>query len=119
MIKVLVVDDDADLLEMITMMLTANNMNIQSLSGGTSLFQMLSAQRPDLLLMDIFLGDSDGRQLCKQMKNSGQYSDVPVLLYSAGEISTASIKESEADHFFRKPFEMHQLVNVIRESVKK
>jgi DNA-binding response OmpR family regulator len=119
MVKVLIVDDDEDLLEMVTLMLTASRMQVKSLNAGALLLETLGRETPDILLMDIFLGDSDGRQLCKQLKGSATYTGFPVFLYSAGEISNASIVESDADYFLRKPFEMSHLVGRIHESVKK
>jgi DNA-binding response OmpR family regulator len=119
MIKILIVDDDEDLLEMVTLMLTTSRMEVKTLSAGALLFKTLGTEMPDILLMDIFLGDSDGRQLCKQLKGSGTYTGFPVFLYSAGDITSASIVESDADYFLRKPFEMSHLVNRIHESLKK
>jgi DNA-binding response OmpR family regulator len=119
MLKVLIVDDDEDLLEMVTLMLRANLMQVKSLNAGAGLFDSLDAERPDILLMDIFLGDSDGRQLCKQVKTSVNFTGLPVFLYSAGDISSASIVESKADYFLRKPFGMATLVNSIQEHLKK
>ena len=119
MVKVLLVDDDEDLLEMVTLMLTANNFQVESLPRGDLLFDAIEAQTPDILLMDVFLGDSDGRQLCRQLKSSHTYAGFPIFLYSAADISNASFKESNADFFLRKPFNMTELVNNIYERVKK
>ncbi|MEO5594127.1 MAG: response regulator [Chitinophagaceae bacterium] len=119
MVKVLIVDDDEDLLEMVTLMLRASRMQVKSLNAGALLLETLKTETPDILLMDIFLGDSDGRKLCKELKNSIAYTGFPVFLYSAGEITNASIVESDADYFMRKPFEMSHLVNRIHESIKK
>ena len=70
-VKVLIVDDDEDLLEMVTLMLTANQMQVTGLTTVSGLFETLQADPPDVLLMDIFLGDSDGRQICKALKKFG------------------------------------------------
>jgi len=119
MVKILVVDDDEDLLEMVTMMLRASNMQVIPLNAGALVKEALQNERPDFLLMDIFLGDSDGRQLCKELKEPDNYPQLPVFLYSAGEISSASIVASNADFFLRKPFNMTQLVDRIHEYLKK
>ena len=118
-VKVLIVDDDEDLLEMVTLMLRANQMQVTGLATATRLLETLQTDPPDLLLMDIFLGDNDGRQICRELKNSGSYPHLPIFLYSAGDISAASINESTADHFFRKPFEMQQLVSRIHQTLQK
>jgi len=111
--NVLVVDDDADLLEMVTTALTVNKMTVQSLSKGQSLFDSLDVHKPDIILMDIYLGGMDGRRLCYSLKNKEQYRDIPVILYSAGHITASSIHESMADDFITKPFDITQLVNKI------
>ncbi len=118
MINVLVVDDDNDLLEMVTFALNANEMTVSSLSEGQHVLETVLARPPDVLLMDIFLGDSDGRQLCKQIKSTAAYMGFPILLYSAGEISNASIVESSADFFLRKPFDLQRLIAAIRQYIK-
>lgn len=117
MIKVLLVDDDEDLLEMVTLILTSNKMQVSSLTAGATVVETVLARPPDVLLMDIFLGDSDGREICKQIKNTASYSGFPVLLYSAGEVTNASIVASNADYFLRKPFNVTQLVATINERI--
>ena len=100
-------------------MLQANGMEVKSLTGGASLFETINKEKPDIILMDIFLGDSDGRQLCKELKSSGAFSGFPVFLYSAANISNASIIESNADAFLPKPFDMKSLVRRMHEVIKK
>jgi DNA-binding response OmpR family regulator len=114
MTKVLLVDDDVDLLEMVCLMLRTNQLEADCLTKGKEVFASLKSVKPDIVVMDIFLGDSDGRDLCLQIKNEKGYSDIPVLLYSAGNVADTSISDCRADDFLRKPFDMHVLVNRIR-----
>lgn len=114
MAKVLVVDDDNDLLEMITFVLAKHQLEVYCTDKGSNLQDMLAKTTPDILLMDIYLGDSDGRELCKSLKGSEQHQGLPIILYSAGFISTSSIQESLADDFVSKPFDVSQLVGKIR-----
>jgi DNA-binding response OmpR family regulator len=111
--SVLVVDDDIDLLEMVTLVLTVNNMAVQSIIKGQLLFEYVAANKPDVILMDIYLGDTDGRALCYALKNKEEYRNIPVILYSAGHITALSIRESLADDFITKPFDITQLLNKI------
>jgi DNA-binding response OmpR family regulator len=115
MIKVLVVDDDEDLLEMVSMMLRMSGMEVQSLANGEHVFAAIDTGHPHIILMDIYLGDYDGRQLCKKIKSHREYAVLPVVLYSAGNINTASITEAGADSFLQKPFDMKALVTRIRD----
>ena len=109
----MVVDDDADLLEMVTLVLTSQGMDVVALNKGKEFFNVLKSNQPDIVLMDIYLGDADGRDLCRQVKTAS-VPKVPILLYSAGNITSSSIAESMADDFFQKPFEINQLMKKIR-----
>ena len=115
--NVLVVDDDKDLLEMVSLILTRHSMQVECLDAGKHLFESLSARKPDIVLMDIYLGDSDGRELCKKVKESEEYKDIPVILYSAGNISQSTIRESLANDFIAKPFDISYLVKKINSQV--
>ncbi|MBA4167508.1 MAG: response regulator [Chitinophagaceae bacterium] len=108
--SVLIVDDDLDLLEMMEIVLRRSEMQVECLSHGMGLFDTLSNFRPDIVIMDIYLGDSDGRNLCQQLKTSADYKDIPIILYSAGIITKESIEQSLADEFIVKPFNVQQLI---------
>lgn len=111
---VLVVDDDTDLLDMVNLVLTSHELNVTCISKGSLLLESIEGSRPDLILMDVFLGDSDGRDLCLSLKTSGKYTNIPVILYSAGFITASSIKASMANDFMVKPFDISRLVDKIR-----
>lgn len=115
MIKVVLVDDDTDLLEMVCLMLETPEISPVCLDDCKVVLPALDAESPHVLIMDVFLGECDGRTLCKQVKSMKKYSSLPVLLYSAGQITEASIKESGADDFLAKPFDMNVLLNRIHQ----
>ena len=117
MTQVLIVDDDQDLLEMVCLMVQSSNMQPQCIESGAKVFPCLEARNFDLILMDIYLGDHDGRHLANQIKNDVRYRHIPILLYSAGTISQESIEESLANGFIKKPFEMPVLINRLRSMV--
>jgi DNA-binding response OmpR family regulator len=112
--KVLVVDDDEDLLEMVSMILRSDNLEVKSLSEGSLFFNTLTTEKPSMIVMDIFLGAIDGRQLCREMKSDPNYASIPVLLYSAGNITESSIFQSGADDFIHKPFDMASFIRRVR-----
>lgn len=117
MLKVLIVDDDDDLLEMVTLVLRTHGIEVFSLNDHADFFTILSNYKPDLVVLDIYLGDADGRELCKQVKNTEEFSDTPVLLYSAGHISSSSIEDCQANDFLQKPFDISMLLKRIRQQV--
>lgn len=112
--SVLVVDDDQDILDMVNLVLTTYDLKVSCIKYGTALMTAIESIKPDLVLMDIYLGDADGRTLCHELKNSSKYKNIPVILYSAGHITAASVKESLADDFLAKPFDNLKLIKSIR-----
>ena len=81
--KILIVDDDKDLLEMVEMTLSRLGYHITTLAKGSRFINVVESIRPDIILLDIFLGDADGRTLCHKMKLQPTYENIPVILYSA------------------------------------
>ena len=59
---------------------------------------------PNLILLDIYLNDCDGRELCYQLKSSDQYKNIPGILFSVGHNTAQSVRDSLADDFIPKSF---------------
>jgi DNA-binding response OmpR family regulator len=114
MVNVLVIDDDKDLLDMVEMVLASYDFHVSVLNHAAPLFETVKQKKPNVILMDIYLGDADGRQLCYTLKTSAEFARIPVILYSAGFISPTTIQESLADDFLPKPFDNAQLVERLR-----
>ena len=112
--KILVVDDNKDLLEMVEMTLSRLGYHITTLAKGSGFLNIVESIRPDLILLDIFLGDADGRALCYNLKLQPAYENIPVILYSAGYVSLSTIEHSRADEFIIKPFDIKQLFEDIK-----
>ena len=112
--KILVVDDDKDILEMVEMTLSRLGYHITTLAKGSGFLNVVESIQPDIILLDIFLGDADGRTLCHKMKLQPAYENIPVILYSAGHISRSTIEHSKADEFIIKPFDIKQLIEKIK-----
>ncbi|MFT3704289.1 MAG: response regulator [Agriterribacter sp.] len=118
MIKVLVVDDDEDLLQMIGIMLRAHKMQPNCVGEAGTVRKIINNSRPDVILMDIFLGNYDGRTICSQLKSDPEFAHIPVILYSAAHLTAESVLESGADEFLHKPFSMNMLVGIIEHLAK-
>ncbi len=119
MLNVLILDDDQDLLDMVSLTLTTNNMKSSCINDSNMLTDSIVNNKPDIILMDIYLGESDGRELCRNLKTTTAFRDIPVILYSAGNISEASIRHSLANDFIPKPFDISQLIRTIRSHAAK
>ncbi|MDB5280205.1 MAG: mprA 2 [Ferruginibacter sp.] len=106
---VLIMDDETDLLEMVGFGLTMHGFTTMCVSERADFFSELATRPPDVILIDIYLGTADGREICKQIKESKDFSHISVILYSAGNIPDESIMQSGAGGFVSKPFGVQEL----------
>ena len=114
--KILIVDDDTDILFVLKMMLELEGYEVELNSEANKILLPGSA-KPDLLLLDIWMGNYDGREICQQIKQDPATSDIPVILISASRDIEQSAKDSGANDFLAKPFEQKDLLKKIAELV--
>ncbi|MCU1476203.1 MAG: response regulator transcription factor [Subtercola sp.] len=111
--RILVVDDDPALAEMIGIVLMAENFEPIFCADGSEAFAAFSASRPDLVLLDLMLPGMDGIEVCAQIRAE---SGVPIIMLTAKSDTTDVVKglESGADDYIVKPFNPKELVARIR-----
>jgi DNA-binding response OmpR family regulator len=68
--KILIIDDDPDILEILSLILVESGYEVRMLSCGDTVFDDIKDFRPDLILMDIMLAGMDGRAICKEIKEN-------------------------------------------------
>src|ERR1700692_4044273 len=113
--RILAVDDDKDLLEVLQFILEDSGYEVDTLSDGHYLFDKIKAHTPDLILLDIMLGNLDGRQLCKDVKAKEETHDIPVILVSASHNVSGSMDQNGSPNaFLEKPFDINQLLDIIK-----
>lgn len=117
MSKILVLDDDRDILEMLQMALTINNFEVDAISRWQLLDTHLQAFEPDIILLDVSLSGADGREICKKLKASDDTSHIPVVLFSANVQMGDYVNECNAQAFVAKPFELLQLVSTLNKHI--
>lgn len=112
--KILVVDDDRAILEMLRDVLTYYGYDVNILSRGDRVFEKIDEYHPDLILMDIMLAGMDGRIICHAIKSYKTTSDIPVILISATENGASCLtKDGAPDDFVPKPFNVDDLIGKI------
>jgi DNA-binding response OmpR family regulator len=115
MSRILAVDDDKDILEVLQFILEDSGYQVNTLSDGHQLFDSINSQFPDLILMDIMLNGLDGRDLCKNVKLNNKTHGIPVIMISASHnISDVLKQECAPDDFLAKPFDINILLNKIQ-----
>jgi CheY-like chemotaxis protein len=114
--KVLLVDDDQDVLDFLQMLLAVEGLKtVQASEAGTAL-QALSDDEVGLVLLDVAMPGIDGLQLCRQIKASPRTKDLPVMVLSArpGQGVEDEAIAAGAETFVRKPFDNDRLLSLIR-----
>ncbi|MAM86836.1 response regulator [Allohahella sp. A8] len=111
--RILVVDDDAEIRELLTRYLNKNGFDVESLEDGAELSQQVRRWKPDLLILDIMLPGEDGLAICHRLRKE---SDLPVLMLTANAEETDRIVglEMGADDYLAKPFNPRELLARIK-----
>src|SRR5579862_5988531 len=117
--KILVVDDNEDILEVMKLILVDFGYDAITLADGALLFDMVNKTHPDLILLDIMLGKYDGRELCREIKTKSDTKDIPVILVSASHYVAERIKINGVapDDFLAKPFDVSDLITKVQAHV--
>lgn len=115
--RILVVDDDNDILNLVEMVLSRNNFIVTGISRWEDIYDSIKKFNPDLILLDVMLIGADGREICRQIKTASETKHIPVILFSAHAEVANSLEESLAEGFIAKPFEINSLVQTLRSNL--
>jgi excisionase family DNA binding protein len=111
--KVLLVDDDAELVELIHKVLEEDGrFETRIASNGFDAGMMVKEYRPDLIVLDVMLPDINGKEVCHRVRADPTLEDVRILCISGmiEEDKIAELKLSGADDFLHKPFDIEDLI---------
>ncbi len=111
--KVLLVDDDAELVELINKVLEEDGrFEVRIASNGFDAGMMVKEYRPDLIVLDVMLPDINGKEVCHRVRADPTLEDVRILCISGmiEEDKIAELKLAGADDFLHKPFDIEELI---------
>lgn len=111
--KILVVDDDPDILEVVNLVLTTEGYAAEGTTKGDDAYHKISENKPDLIVLDVLLSGNDGRTICKSLKQDDTTKNIPVIMMSAHPNAKESVKACGADSFIPKPFSVDDLLNTV------
>jgi DNA-binding response OmpR family regulator len=112
--KILILDDDQDLLDVLVLLLTESGYKIQTLRSGEQIFDEIKKFDPDLVLMDVMLAGMDGRLLCRRIKAKPDTHNLPVILISGSHsLSQSKFELGAPNDFMSKPFNIDLLIEKI------
>lgn len=118
---ILVVDDTEDILDALQIVLSSEGYTVQVATGEEYIDDIIAGNRsaPDLIMLDVLLSGQDGRMIAQKIKRTTSTAHIPIIMMSAHPNVAHSIKESGADDFLPKPFELNDLLQKIAKYTKK
>jgi DNA-binding response OmpR family regulator len=121
--RVLAVDDEADILDIIDKALSHRGLEVIRAMRGREALDALRTSQPDLVLLDAMLPEIHGFEICRQIKQSAQYQHVPVVIISAIYTGWNFIQDVKriygADDYIAKPFKVMELVHRVEDMLQK
>lgn len=119
--RVLIVDDDPVIRMLLSEYLSTHGHSVETLCHGSACLDRLRTDKPDVLILDVFMPDMTGQQVLAQIREEENTSQIPVIMLSANsqedvaEYAHAGVK---ADSYIQKPFDMKLLLEAINETVR-
>lgn len=118
--KILLVDDEAALVELIKIRLEANGYTVITANDGQEALDTARQEVPDLIILDLMLPKLDGYKVCRMLKFDEKYKHIPIIMLSA-RAQEADKKMGEtvgADGYVTKPFEPQVLLGKVKDLIK-
>jgi len=117
-IKLLVIDDDTAVTELLTLLLKSHGYEVMAVNSGAEGVIALREKNPDLIILDLMMPDMDGWGVCKVVR---AFSSVPIIILSAlnDPVMIASILDAGADDYLTKPTPSSVLVAHVNKLVRR
>ncbi|MEW5721567.1 MAG: response regulator [Thermodesulfobacteriota bacterium] len=121
---VLVVDDDPDLVEMVSLKLESRNYRVAAAYDGVEAWDRIKAEKPDLIILDVMMPRKDGYKVCSEVKEDPVYQDIKIILLTAvgSAVTSTSYTHKDglstlADDYCPKPIDLDKLMELVEDYV--
>ncbi|HEX5502626.1 MAG TPA: response regulator transcription factor [Thermomicrobiales bacterium] len=116
MARILVVDDEEHIRQLVTLYLSKEGYRVETAATGHEALTRVYAARPDLVILDLMLPETDGWEVCRELRRSRATEDLPIIMLTARDdlIDKVLGLELGADDYLTKPFNPRELVARVR-----
>lgn len=111
--RILVVDDDSSILEVLQMMLEEEEYTIETTAISEEIYRRVDDFQPNLILLDVLMAGIDGRTIARTLKQQDHTRNIPIIMLSATPTVEETALASGGDEFLAKPFEIDALLMLI------
>ncbi len=116
--KILLVDDSQDIIDGMKLFLELRDYEIISLTNIISLHQTIVEQKPELIILDVFLVGGDGRHICRQLKTNPHTQSIKIILTSASPEALVAFRNYGADAILEKPFDLDDIYGTVEQALR-
>jgi two-component system cell cycle response regulator DivK len=115
--RVLILDDDIDILQICTIVLKKKGFDVQTLNNSSQVVSQVRNYRPDVILMDNWIPGPGGIEATRLLKLDPDTQGIPVIFFSANSNVTQLAREARADYFLQKPFDITELEGIVQMAI--
>lgn len=112
--KILVIDDDAGILEVVRIILEEKDFEVMTASEGRGIRRRIEKYLPNVVLIDLWMSGMDGEEIIKKLKGGRKTKHIPVVAMSALGDGRTRAEDSGADDFVGKPFDIDELASLMK-----
>lgn len=116
--RVLILDDDLDILQICTIVLKKKGFDVQTLNNSNQVVNQVMDFQPDVILMDNWIPGPGGIEATRLLKLAPETQDIPVIFFSANSNVTQLAREARADYFLQKPFDITELEAIVQMAIR-
>ncbi|HLI04969.1 MAG TPA: response regulator [Ktedonobacteraceae bacterium] len=118
--RILIIDDEPDILAFLLAMFEDVGYTVVATERGDDVDKLTTRTAdtlPDVILLDMLLSGSDGREIARKLKGQKETAHIPIIMTSAHPFAQQEAQESGADDFLAKPFDMDELLDIVAKYV--
>ena len=115
--RVLILDDDPDILQICSIVLKKKGFDVSTLNTSNQVVDQVRIHQPDVILMDNWIPGPGGIEATRALKLSPETHDIPVIFFSANSNVTQLAREAQADYFLQKPFDITELEAIVQMAI--
>lgn len=116
--RLLIIDDNNDLLFAMQRLLSFYNFSVRTITGSKDLLNEITSFKPEIIIIDVLLTGEDGRLICKALREDMRNREVTLILFSASPFHLENYQQYKADGVIEKPFEVKELIDRIEISIQ-
>src|ERR1700748_562764 len=117
--RVLILDDDIDILQICTIVLKKKGFDVQTLNNSNQVLNQVKDYQPDVIIMDNWIPGPGGIEATRLLKSNPDTHDIPVIFFSANSNVTQLARDAQADYFLQKPFDINELEAIVQLAINR